>query len=49
MVAIELEIDDRGPDRVRVEFEQAGDGSRSRVEASCVDGLPVLDTELDAD
>jgi hypothetical protein len=36
----ELEEDDVGPDRVRVEFED--DDSRTRVEAECVDGAPVF-------
>ena len=36
----ELEEDDVGPDRVRVEFED--DDGRTRVEAACVDGVPVF-------
>ena len=36
----ELEEDDVGPDRVRVEFEN--DDGRTRVEAECVDGVPVF-------
>jgi hypothetical protein len=36
----ELDEDDVGPDRVRVEFEN--DESRTRVEAACVDGVPVF-------
>ncbi len=32
------EVDETGPDRVRVEFET--DESRTRVEARCVDGIP---------
>ena len=35
-----MEEDDVGPDRVRVEFED--DESRTRVEAECVDGVPVF-------
>jgi len=35
-----LEEDDVGPDRVRVEFEH--DEGRTRVEAECVDGVPVF-------
>jgi hypothetical protein len=36
----DLEVDDSGPDRVRVEFES--DDSRIRVEAECVGGEPVF-------
>ena len=36
-----MEEDDVGPDRVRVEFENDDDG-RTRVEAECVDGVPVF-------
>jgi len=36
----DVEVDDTGPDRVRVEFES--DESRVRVEAECVDGAPVF-------
>jgi hypothetical protein len=35
-----VEVDDSGPDRVRVEFES--DESRVRVEAECVGGEPVF-------
>lgn len=35
-----MEVDDVGPDRIRVEFEN--DESRTRVEAECVDGVPVF-------
>ncbi len=44
-----FEIDDRGPDRVRVELERASDGDRSRIEARCVDGIPVFEAEVDVD
>ena len=36
----EVEVDDSGPDRVRVEFEN--DETRIRVEAECVSGEPVF-------
>lgn len=36
----EVEVDDSGPDRVRVEFES--DESKVRVEAECVGGEPVF-------
>jgi hypothetical protein len=41
-----VEVDDRGPDRVEVEFE-AGDDSdtRVRVRASCVDGVPTFEVD----
>lgn len=35
-----LEVDDRGPEEVQVEFESSGDADDVRVEASCVDGQP---------
>ena len=45
-----FEIDDRGPDRVRVEFERdADDDQRSRIEVSCVDGTPRFEPEVDFD
>ena len=44
-----LEIDERGPRRVRVEMEQRDDGDRSRIEASCVDGTPVFEVDVDED
>jgi hypothetical protein len=41
-----VEVDDRGPDWVEVEFE-ADDGSetRVRVRASCVDGVPAFEVD----
>lgn len=42
------EIDDRGPERVRVEFE-AEEDARSRIEATCVDGVPVFEPEIDSE
>ncbi len=40
-----VEVDDRGPDRVRVEFEGRGDETvpETRVEARCVAGRPSYD------
>ena len=38
-----VEVDDTGPDRVRVEFET--DETRIRVEAECVGGAPVFTDE----
>jgi hypothetical protein len=42
-----FEIDDRGPDRVRVEFEGRGDNDdqRSRIESWCADGIPTFETD----
>ena len=34
------EQDDRGPDELRVEFETFDERSRTRVEASCHNGVP---------
>lgn len=42
-----LEEDDVGPDRVRVEFEN--DDGRTRVEAECVDGVPVFSDDHDGE
>ena len=39
----DVEVDDSGPDRVRVEFES--EDSRVRVEAACVDGMPVFEDD----
>lgn len=43
----EVEVDDRGPDRVRVELERSDGDRRVRVEAGCSDGRPAY--EVDAD
>ena len=40
-----LEVDERGPDRVRVEFET--EERRTRVEAECRDGVPVFSVARD--
>ncbi len=39
------EVEDSGPDRVRVDFES--EESRTRIEASCVDGSPSFSVEED--
>ena len=41
-----VEVDDSGPDDLRVEFESADD-ARVRVEASCVDGAPSFTVDSD--
>jgi len=43
----EVEVDDSGPDRVRVEFES--DESTVRVEAECVGGEPVFNDDRSGD
>jgi hypothetical protein len=35
-----LEVDDRGPEEVQVEFESSGEADDVRVEATCVGGQP---------
>ena len=40
-----VEQDDRGPDELRVEFETLDERSRTRVEASCQDGVPVFEVD----
>jgi hypothetical protein len=42
-----VEVDDTGPDRVRVEFE-SGD-ARTRVEARCAGGAPEFEVDVDPD
>ena len=42
-----VEVDDSGPDRVRVEFET--EESRTRVESVCVAGVPEFTDRSDAD
>jgi len=43
-----FEVDDRGPDRVRVEFESRGDDEhKTRVEAACAGGAPRFVVEAD--
>lgn len=43
-----VEVDDRGPDRVEVEFEGRGEiDARSRIRSSCVGGAPTFETDLD--
>ena len=37
-----LEVDDQGPDEVRVEFETSDERTRVRVEGVCVDGAPAF-------
>ncbi len=41
-----IEVDDAGPDNLRVEFENADD-ARVRVEARCVDGTPSFAVDSD--
>ena len=38
-------MDDNGPRLVEVEFESADERSRVRVEAVCVDGVPVFEVD----
>ncbi|MET1059001.1 MAG: hypothetical protein ABWX84_05365 [Nocardioides sp.] len=40
-----VEVDDTGPDRLRVEFESGDGDRRTRVEATCRAGLPVFTAE----
>ena len=44
-----VEVDDRGPGRVRVEFEGRGDETvpETRVEARCVGGVPSYDVRTE--
>jgi cytoskeletal protein RodZ len=43
-----VDVEDRGPERVEVELQQAGeDGAETRVRARCAGGSPVFDVELD--
>jgi hypothetical protein len=42
-----IEIEDAGPDEVRVDFDVGDGGGRVRVEAVCRNGAPVF--EVDAD
>ena len=43
-----IEVDKRGPDEVRVEFEGQGDSDgRTEVRAECQGGVPVFDVEVD--
>ena len=40
-----VEVDDTGPDRLRVEFESGDGDRRTRVEATCRAGIPVFTAE----
>lgn len=40
-----VEVDDTGPDRLRVEFESGDGDRRTRVEATCRAGVPVFTAE----
>ncbi len=43
-----VEVEARGPDRVRVDFEERGEAEReTRVEAGCRDGRPAFDIRAD--
>ena len=42
-----IEVDDNGPDRVRVEFESSDGDQDVRVEAFCVDGVPTFQVDDD--
>ena len=42
-----VEVDDDGPDRVRVEFDS--EESRTRVEAACVAGVPAFTEDRDGE
>ncbi len=42
-----IEVDDNGPDRVRVEFETSDGDQDVRVEAFCVDGVPTFQVDAD--
>jgi hypothetical protein len=41
------ELDDTGPDKIRVEFESMDDERRTRVYAVCVGGEPSFEVDLD--
>jgi len=41
----QVEQDDRGSDELRVEFETLDERSRTRVEASCQNGVPVFEVD----
>jgi hypothetical protein len=40
-----VEVEDRGPDRVRVDFERTNGERRTRVEAVCVGGTPRFEID----
>jgi hypothetical protein len=40
-----IEVDDAGPDQVRVELETSDERVRTRVEAACVDGVPTYEVD----
>lgn len=45
-----VEVKDRGPEHVDVEFEGQGDSQQeSRVRAECVDGVPLFEVDTDTD
>jgi hypothetical protein len=43
-----VDVEEAGPERIEVELKQGGDdGGETRVRATCSDGVPVIDVELD--
>ena len=44
-----VEVDDTGPDRVRVDFEASDERARVRVEAVCVGGAPAFSVDADGE
>ena len=42
-----IDVDDRGPDKVRVDFESNNSERRTRVQAECVGGSPRFDVDSD--
>ena len=40
-----VEVEDRGPDRVEVEFEGSDSDQRARVRATCAQGAPVFEID----
>lgn len=42
-----IDVDDRGPDKVRVDFESNNGERRTRVMAECVGGTPRFDVDSD--
>lgn len=44
-----VEVDDTGPNRVRVEFEGSDERTRVRVEAGCAGGAPAFSVDVDGE
>jgi hypothetical protein len=42
-----VELDETGPDKVRVEFENTDDERNTRVEATCDSGVPTFEAETE--